>query len=140
MFNVTSSLIQQLEGASYIYIILPKEPSNLFLRPLRKGSDVVYEWICVKSFDDNTYFNITIYDIEWDYCTSIEPAIVMTALYNSSLPVVVYFPASMTTSHIQINIPSTIRLQYTTGITSKITSRSPTRSLHYTSTSMYFVC
>ena len=105
-----------------------------------KRSNDLSEWICVKSFDDNTYFNITIYDIEWDYRTSIEPAIVMTALYNSSLPVVVYFPPSVTTSHIQINIPSTIRLQYTTGITSDITSGSPTRSLHYTDTSMYFVC
>ena len=103
-----------------------------------KGSDDVSEWICVKSFNDNTYFNITIYDIEWDYRTSIEPAIVMTAIYNSSLPVVVHFPASMTTSHIQINTSPTTRLQHTTGIISEITSGSPTRSLRYTSTSMYY--
>lgn len=104
-----------------------------------KGSGDVSEWICVKSFDDNTFFNVTIYDIEWDFRTSIEPAIVMTALYNSSLPVVIYLPTSMTTNHILVNTPSTTRLQYTTGTTSQFTSGSSTRNLHYTSTSMYFI-
>ena len=103
-----------------------------------KGSDDVSEWICVKSFDDNTFFNMTIYDIEWNLHTSIEPAIVMTALYNSSLPVVLYLPTSMTTSHTLVNTPST-RLQYTAVTTSSITSGSTTRNLHYTSTSMYFI-